>query len=68
VIVDPDGPQDLGRISLYTTVELTEVSGKGIEDSVKQPVSREEGVKKVEEWVRSSAELKRCELPESLKR
>jgi hypothetical protein len=58
VIVDPDGPQDLGRISLYTTVELTEVSGKGIEDSVKQPVSREEGVKKVEEWVRSSAELK----------
>ncbi|CDK39484.1 hypothetical protein [Halorubrum sp. AJ67] len=55
---DPGAPQDLGRLSLYTIDKLTEVSERGIEDSVKQPVSREEGVKKVEEWVRSNEELK----------
>ena len=50
---DPDGPQDLGRLSLYTTVELTELNEKGIEDRVKPPVSREEGVEKVEACIRN---------------
>ncbi|MEZ3165414.1 hypothetical protein [Halorubrum miltondacostae] len=55
---DPGAPQDLGRLSLYTTVELTEINDGATQDSVKKPVSREEGVKKVEEWVRSNKELK----------
>ncbi|MGQ3329952.1 hypothetical protein [Halorubrum sp. FL23] len=55
---DPDPPQNLGRISLYTTVQLTEVNEGGTGDSVKQPVSREEGVEKVEEWVRGNEKLK----------
>lgn len=54
LVCDPDDPKDLGRLSLYTTVEITEMNEQGIEDHVKQPVSREAGVEKVEACIRSN--------------
>lgn len=55
---DPDNPRDLGRVSLYTTVELTVQNFGGEEDGIKEPVSREEGVENAKEWVRTAEDLK----------
>lgn len=51
---DPDAAQDLGRLSLYTTTELTVATDRDLEDDVREPVSREEGIENAKEWIRSN--------------